>query len=262
MQFIDARATLPRHASKTFKTRNVGKIVGGVVHQTAGGDDPVQTAAYHVGPNHISETGTPGLLYTFFIPGDGVVWWAHDLEARTWSQGGHGTPVPGTSANGSFLAICLGGSFDGPGYKGRTTPTFAQLHSLLCLWAHLTGTECHPDLPEQLWGALSCPVEALYGHHLFGKPACPGEVVAALVDSVRAHLPPAGAALPSTIVTASDWQAALAALGHYTGEVDGLWGSKSRAALVSFQRSRTNLTNDGVRGLMSAAELQKAVAAL
>jgi len=262
LAFVDGRSTLPRHPTKRYSTRSVEDIAGGVAHQTAGGDDPVATAVYSVSPgNHIAADGIPGMPYTFFIRFSGEVWWCNDLEARTWSQGGHGSPVPGTSANGNFVAIALGGDFDAPGYDGRHhAPTFAQLHSLLALWAHLTGDEQHPALPAELYGVLPCPVEALWGHHLFGKPTCPGTVVATLADAIRSHL--VDEAPPTSIQTDADWQRALAALGFYTGSIDGLWGPKSRAALADFQRSRSNLVVDGLRGPMSRGELEKAVAAL
>ena len=160
--FEDIRSTLLRHATKTFAQRQVRDIVGGVIHHTAGRDNPHNTAAYHVGPNHVSPSGCPGLLYTFYIDLAGVIYWCNDLEAVTWSQGGHGAPDPTTAANTNFIAIVCGGDFS----KGD--PPFLSMLSMLALWGHLTGARRSADLPAELWEVLGCPVEALYGHHLFG----------------------------------------------------------------------------------------------
>lgn len=269
MKFTDARTTLPRHPSKEFSYRDPDGILGGVLHQTAGGTSAEACARYHVGPNHVSETGCPGLLYTFFIEPDGGIFWAHDLDRRVWSQGGKGSPIPGSSANGDFLSICLGGDFDGPTHEGRDgDPTFEQLHAALSLWGHLTGAVVDPRLPSELEGALSCSVESLWGHHRFGKPNCPGTTGAIIADAIRRHLPPPsseGATVSeggTRIETDLDWQTALKTLGFDPGALDGIWGPASRSALVAFQRTRTDLVVDGERGPMSRGALEKELSKL
>ena len=255
MKFIDARELLARHESKRFRSRSLVQIRGGVFHQTAGGDDPYATARYHVGPNHVSQTGCPALLYTFYVRQDGEIYFANDLEAVTWSQGGKGSPVPGTDANTNFLAIVLGGAFDGDGWNGKAPgPTYLQLHAALCLWGHLTGAELHPDLPSDLYDVLPCRVEALYGHHNFGKPACPGEVMTSVVESVRSYLP---ASSSTSLDSDKDWQEALVEVGYDIGSwgADGVWGNASRQALADFQRDYGGLTVDGIRGKLSEAAL-------
>lgn len=52
----------------------------------------------------------------------------------------------------------------------------------------------------------------------------------------------------------------LAYLGYYKDDVDGVWGEKSRAATVDFQKA-TGLTADGIFGADTAARAKKAVAA-
>jgi len=263
--FIDGRETLPRHPTKKFDTRAVSELCGGVLHQTAGGDSAYKCALYHSGPNHVSADGCPGLLYTFFIEMDGTVYWAHDLDKRTWSQGGNGSPVPGTSANGNFLAICLGGDFDGPTHEGKNGhPTFDQFHAALCLWGHLTGRSKDARLPDELWQAVPCPTESLYGHDSFGKANCPGTSGTTLVNAIRHHLvlPEPGATVSeggTRIETDRDWQLALQKAGFNPGTIDGVWGRNSQAAFCEFQRSRSNLANDGIRGPMSKNELEKAI---
>lgn len=52
----------------------------------------------------------------------------------------------------------------------------------------------------------------------------------------------------------------LAYLGYYSGRIDGIWGEKSRAATVAFQKA-SGLTADGIFGANTAARIKKAVAA-
>lgn len=241
MIFKDIRTELPQHATKRFNQRLISGIVGGVVHHTAGRDNPYNTAAYHVGPNHVSESGCPGLLYTFYISLDGVTYWCNDIRDITWSQGGHGSPVPGTDANTHFIAIVCGGDFS------KSEPTFAQMLSLLSLWGHLTGHSKWSEMPDELHGVLKCSVNALYGHHNFGKPACPGLTLTTMVDAIRSHYQ------VRRLNSDAEWQQVLNAAG-YPLEVDGIWGPLSKAALVEFQRDN-GLVVDGIRGPLTEAAL-------
>jgi len=204
--------------------------------------EPFRTSAYHIGPNHVSETGCPGLLYTFFISLDGVIHWCNDLEDITWSQGGHGSPVPHTNANTNFIAIVCAGDFS------KSEPTFSQMLSLLSLWGHLTGRRPCSDIPIELSAVLKCSVNALWGHHNFGKPACPGKTLETIVDAVRYHHE------IRHLETTSDWQKALCDAG-YVIDIDGVWGPLSKAALVAFQRDHGDLVVDGIRGPLSEAAL-------
>jgi hypothetical protein len=256
ISFWDGRTTLARHSSKRFELRTLPEIQGGVVHQTAGGDNPEATARYHVGPNHVSATGCPGMLYHFFIQQDGQVWWANDLERVTWSQGGRGSPVLGLDPNRNFLSIVLGGNFVGPGHPtGTSGPPFAQVHALFVLWGHLTGVN-KADLPAALFDLAPCPAEALYGHHNFGKPACPGRALSYLLDGIHSHPHDTGATLSSI----RDWQKALLGLGMVIGAAgaDGVWGPASSRALQSFQDSE-GLEPDGLRGPRTMAALLAAL---
>ena len=264
--FVDGRTTLARNPDKTFKTRKVSGIKGIVLHHSAGGDNPEATARYHAGPNHISDTGCPGLCYTFYIRLNGETWWANDLDARTWSQGGHGSPVAGTNANTNFLGICCGGDFDAPGHKGKTgEPPIAQTHAAIALCLHLTGYENHPAIPDELFAALGCPSEALWAHAQFGKAQCPGFTLQRIADATRYHLK-AGQGGSFGEVTDTEWQQGLVDLGYDLGSwgpnkdgVDGDWGAGSKRALVKFQTDQS-LTADGLRGPISEAALVSALA--
>lgn len=265
MQFVDGRNTLPRHPTKRWARRNVADLLGGVAHHTAGGDDPVKTAAYHVGPSHTSADGMPGLAYTFFIAGPGTITWANDLDARTWSQGGKKAPdVDGDgdvdaddglgNANAKFVGICLGGSFDGPHNRTGQEPTAEQVLALLALWAHLVGHHRVSGWPPELYSALGHLTMAdLWAHADFGKPACPGRTITELLAALRTHRAPAR--------SIAEWQTALVDAGFDLGSfgpsgngVDGDWGTASRRALADFQRSR-GLPVTGHRDDATAAEL-------
>lgn len=214
--------TLPVHKTKKWDKRDPAKLKGVVLHQsleeygTASGN-----ARYHVGPNHISDTGLPGLSYTLFIEKDGKVILANPTDRKTYSQGYGGRPG---DENEEFLSICIGGNFYAPGYYGTQTPTRDQLCSIEMVWGHL----------KEIWGWTDL---CLYGHFHFGKPTCPGDVIAEWIDSVR----------PMVFVTTVERQKALLRLGFYTGDMDGKWGPASKAALVGFQKSAGIIT-DGVWG--------------
>jgi peptidoglycan hydrolase-like protein with peptidoglycan-binding domain len=66
-----------------------------------------------------------------------------------------------------------------------------------------------------------------------------------------------GGATPQQIATA---QKALAAVGCYTGPIDGVYGPVTDAAIRSFQQAK-GLTVDGVVGPQTLAALQEAQAA-
>ena len=259
MQFVDGRASLPRHSTKRWKKRDVSRILGAAVHHTAGGDVPENTAAYHVGKD------IPALAYTFYIPKSGTVWWANELDAKTWSQGGRTSPdvdgdgdVDSTDgagdANGRFLAIVLGGSFDSKWNKTGQEPTGEQVLALLSLWGHLVGHSRVQGWPPELFNALGhLRMADLWTHADFGKIACPGRTITDLLVALRTHREVAR--------STEDWQRALVAAGYDLGKwgpkrdgVDGDWGSTSRDAIISFQRS-AGLEPSGHRDDITADEL-------
>lgn len=222
-------------------------IQGIVIHQSAGNGTPDGINSYHIGPNHISATGAPRACYFAIIDDDnqGTIHIMNDLEDITWSQGGHGTPVPGTSANVNFIGICVVGNFDGPGYKGdRRGPSAAQMASL-------------DRLVTALNTLLGLEPFMVFGHYHFGKPACPGTKLQEWVEARRLI---GVDKLPNTV---RQWQQMLVDLGYDLGKsgpkgdgVDGDWGAKSRMALLAFQQSNRAL-DTGMRDQMTAVELAR-----
>lgn len=274
MRFVDARNMLPRHPTKRWRLRDVTRLLGACIHHTAGGDDPAATARYHIGPNHTAPQGMPGLAYTFYVRQNGDVYWANDLDAQTWSQGGkNGHPdVDGDGdvdaadgegeANARFVGIVLGGNFDGPYNDTGREPTGPQILGLLALIGHLTGEVEDPRFPDQLFNAVPFGMGDVYAHADFGKPACPGATVTALVHALQKGRRVAeGAARVAAAHTDAQWQRALVLKGYDLGAfgtdndgVDGEWGTKSRAALIKFQKDH-GITPSGHRDAVTAAAL-------
>jgi len=237
----DGRKTLPRHKSKVWDPRASSILKGMVYHQsledygTASGN-----AAYHVGPNHLSDTGLPGLSYTMFVEKSGKIILANDVEDKTWSQGDR--DLPGDE-NAEYMGVCFGGNFSGPGYDGPQTPTEAQLNSATLLW----------EIVSEIW---SFDNNCLFGHYDFGKPSCPGYVLAGLIESVNRGVTWERGGFD--LSTAAGRQQALKELDFFKDEVNGEWGPSSRYALTMFQRS-VGLNPDGVFGKQTATALLQAL---
>lgn len=230
--FIELES-LPVHATKKWGKRDPEKLKGVVVHQsletygTARGN-----AKYHVGPNHLSKTGLPGLSYTIFIERAGRVILANPVDCKTYSQGYGGLPG---DENEEYLSICVGGNFSAPGYIGTQTPKESQLELLKRTWERL----------KEVWGWFDSD---LYGHYHFGKPTCPGNELSEFIDSIR----------PRTFTSTIERQKALLKLGYYKGDLDGKWGLVSKAALVEFQKASGHIT-DGVWGDKTSEAIKAAM---
>ena len=225
----DYRSILPRHATRVWRKRPLNELRGMVWHQTLSSGSTIAVANYHVGPNHISSSGLPGISYTFSIEKDGKTLLCNALEDVTYSQGDRTKPG---DENRLYIAACFTGNFDAPGYNGSDVVSAEQMQAGLRLWLACC---------EQFgWSG-----KRLFGHYHFGKPKCPGTVLSQLIESVRA----AGEPEFSTydFETIAGRQAALRSVGHYGGAIDGLWGTQSRLALTAYQKA-AGLTVDGIWG--------------
>ena len=193
-------------------------------------------AKYDISPDcHLAPgVGVPSISYTMFVERPGAIYLCNDVEAKTWSQGDGSKPG---DENEMFLAICFGGNFSGDGYTGSQDPSVEQIAALPKLWQHLKDV-------------LSLKNNGLHGHYDFGKPACPGNILKAMIENIRSVKDWADPVFSFDIgnfMSSTGRQKALQRLGYYTGDLDGIWGSGCRAALSKFQRA-VGLTPDGVWG--------------
>jgi lysozyme len=70
-----------------------------------------------------------------------------------------------------------------------------------------------------------------------------------------------GTVLPSVLRPLSSIQSDLATLGFYKGSLDGIAGPATRAAIIAYQRSHSDLVADGVVGRATLASIARDIAA-
>jgi hypothetical protein len=226
---IDARSRWPKKTGE-WARRDLADIQGVVLHQTGGGADIDALHAYHTGPNHMASAGLPGIAYSLFIDGEGVISLVNDLEARTWSQG---TLLEPGDENRHFVAVCVGGRFwPWPGTTVDARPSPTVLASVERTW----------EVLAKLFGLSPL---GLFGHYHWGKPACPGAEISKFIERTRKT---AG----DTLTTPASLQRALNKLGAEL-VVDGRMGPKTLAALHHFQQAHRLPTTDVVTKLTAAA---------
>lgn len=228
-----------------WRSRDVDDLQGMVWHQELGWGSVEDVARYHTGPeSHLREGGVRSIAYTLAVRRDGQVVLCNDLDRATWSQGTRDRPG---DENRQFLAVMFEGMFQGPGVSDPSAgePNAVQIRSGLAVW----------EACREVWGWSEGD---LYGHTHFGKPACPGTTLGAVVEAVRAQEEPEPAA-DLDLTTVEGRQRALARLGYYEGAIDGIWGPRSRGALTRFQGDH-GLATDGIWGPRSQAAVREALA--
>ena len=231
---LDYRGKMPTHETKTFSNRNGATLKGIAFHHSASkAGDPERfkkVAAYHVKPNHISDSGCPGICYTIGIAIDGEVCLFHSIDVATWSHG---------NANKTHLSCLVSGNFYSESNPKGHEPTAEQLRSVASV-----AIAC-----QKLWGRAF----EVTGHFKFGKPACPGATIEAMVRAIDSHR-----ATTTEIKSLRDVQQALADLGFSPGAVDGVDGRNTRNAVRAFQMSK-GLGADGIAGPATKAALENAL---
>jgi hypothetical protein len=240
----DARRKLVTNArAKPWKARSVAGLQGMVWHQELGWGSVEAVAEYHTGKeSHLARGGVRSIAYTFAIRRNGQIVLCNDFDRAVWSQGYGGRAG---DENAELVAVMFEGFFTGPGVTDPSVgePNEAQLLAGLALWR-----TCRD---EWSWGAGD-----LYGHFHFGKPACPGDTLRAVIEAVRANREESR----YDFATVAGRQQALHDLGYSPGRVDGLWGPRSRGALIRFQPDH-GLAADGIWGLATEAALSGALRA-
>jgi N-acetyl-anhydromuramyl-L-alanine amidase AmpD len=134
---------LPKHATKTYDSRQLGDIQNLVIHHSA---VPPTVGPQRIAEYHVKNQDWPGIGYHFLVADDGII-----------SQGNALTTVSYHAAkvNPRGVGICFLGNFQ------TTVPTPAQLQA----GAHLVAW---------LIQELNLDLEAVKGHQEFMQTACPG----------------------------------------------------------------------------------------
>jgi hypothetical protein len=243
----DLRDTLATNPDHQWKKRDPKDIRGIVFHQELGWSSVEDVAKYHTGPkSHLRQGGVHSISYTFAIRRDGSLCLCNDLENKTWSQGMRGNDI---DENAAFLGIMFEGMFRGEGVTSAKAgePTLAQIKTGIQFW-------------ETMRDFYKLPNECLYGHYHWGKPACPGNTLQTLIESIRADEDVYRTPEPEDLAftTPKSRQAGLHALGYSIG-VDGIWGNGSKSTLKKFQADQ-GIGADGLWGPTTEKTLEKALA--
>ena len=228
---FDARKSLTTNPKgKKWKKRRSASLKGLVWHQELGWGSVEAVARYHTGKNsHLYKGGVESISYTFAIRRDGQIVLCNDFNRATWSQGYVGRKG---DENAEFMSVMFEGLFHGSSVTDPSAgePNHMQILSGMTLW----------HTCRDLWGWND---DDLYGHYHFGKPACPGDTLQAVIEAVRLNVQRE----EYDFTDVRGRQKALKELGFYAGKVDGAWGPASRGALIGFQKKH-KLAADGIWG--------------
>ena len=239
---LDGRDTLAKNPTgKKWKQRDASALQGLVWHQELGWGSVENVAKYHTSKqSHLHDGGVESIAYTFAIRRNGQIVLCNPLNKAPWSQGFKGRKG---DENAEFLSVMFEGFFKG---EKVTDPSAGQPND----WQMLSGLILW-QVCRNVW---KWKEKDLYGHFLFGKPACPGSTLQTVVEAVRLN-----AAQPrKKLDSAKSRQRALKNLGYYSGKIDRIWGPGSKSALTRFQSAR-NLTADGLWGFNTEAVILKAL---
>jgi hypothetical protein len=169
---------IAQHPTKIWSHRETWNLNYFTIHQEAGRGTLEDIARYHVGPNHISQTGCPTFCYHFFVDFDGTIYKCNSLYDITWSNGKVRLGRRPSNAEGLRLLkgmnteainACVRGDFTGENHKGSDEPTDAQKQSVKTLinWAK-NNLKIHP--------------QNIIGHCHITPRACPGYVLTDLLE--------------------------------------------------------------------------------
>jgi len=155
----DVRRKLPVHPDRKYNRRILSTIEQVIIHHSTGPttQTPSSIAQYHVGPNHISNEGIPGIAYHYIIDREANVFHTQDLENISWHVSGQNT---------RSIGICFIGDYD------ELEPTEMQILQLLRLIQYLN---------RRLGRRLQ-----IAGHRDYSTKTCPGKYTN--LDQVRQKL--------------------------------------------------------------------------
>lgn len=146
----DVRRKLPVHPDRKYNRRTLSQIDQVIIHHSTGPttQTPLSIAQYHIGPNHISNEGIPGIAYHYIIDREAKVFHTQDLENISWHVSGQNT---------RSIGICFIGNYD------ELEPTKMQMLQLVKLIQYLNR-----KLGRKLQFA---------GHRDYSTKTCPGKHV-------------------------------------------------------------------------------------
>ncbi len=244
-QPVDGRKSLAvNRDGRKWKIRKVKELKGMVWHQELGWGSVEAVARYHTSKtSHLCKGGAESIAYSFAIRRNGQIVLCNDLKKATWSQGYKGRKG---DENAEFLSVMFEGMFHGVHVTDSSAgePNDKQIIAALTLW----------QVAKELWGWEE---NDLYGHYHMGKPACPGDTLQKVIDSIRVNYTEEK---PTTynFSLVKDRQQALIDLGFLKGNADGIWGPMSKGALIKCQ-SKLGLVADGVWGPKTASAINKSL---
>lgn len=207
---IDIQNDLPRHPNKVYSVRSCSNIKRIVIHTTDWIVTPQRLAEYDISPNHISATGCPAITYHELVMNDGKIFKTLPWTETSWHVG---------LWNPGSLALALVFKATDKEDKDQYAPSKNSLLSLqtrcgdICLQLALTPDKVkgHRELKGTGWFWQK-------GSKRLRK-TCPGLKVD--MDLLRTNI-------------AIYMQCRLKLEGLYSGEIDGQFGKKSRAALKEY----------------------------
>lgn len=263
-----------------------------IIHQsagnfTAGVEAPIKIAQFHTSPPKYKRDETGAIVYRK----------VHGKPRKWWIGGGRGWPTIAYTFVIPAVPDVVDGKFevyrcnDDDVWSYHTGPSFNS-HGVGVVVAgfyesrHVVNSmeRPAPDLTAQI--ALRelvldyllpryslGPDGGLMGHFDAGKAACPGDFMEQWIRYLRGEgLPDPMAAGGSSmaihpeetddrkLVTARDRQQALSDLGYDVGPVDGIWGERSKGALLAFQDSE-GLVADAIWDPQTEKAVRMALAA-
>lgn len=171
----DLRRELPRNElGQQWRKRHIADIRGMVWHQALANGSVEAIAGYHTGrDSHLYPGGVESIAYTFAIRKDGQIVLCNNLDKVTWSQGDREHPG---DENELYISVLFEGLLtnevvDDP---DAGEPTLEQIISGITLW-------------KVVKAFLKLEDDALFGHADFGKSACPGSTLQAIIRANSAN---------------------------------------------------------------------------
>jgi len=149
------------HKTKMFKQRPLLGINKVIFHQAMSKGTIAGVAKYHVGPNHISKTGCPGILYQIGIEHDkdGTAYKTNRFRTLSWHTKGQ---------NLKAIGVLVMGDFHADGWDGTQTLMPKQRDNIRRVMDLLLEDKFLPGIDSY---------QCFQFHSTFNKKACPGFAV-------------------------------------------------------------------------------------